>query len=368
MEVRRYDGLEALPESYEALFLTAEKESFFNSALWYRVLLATTGSPGEEQRFYGLEESGSGRPLALLPAIGMPRRRGPYGSRLLSGCHNVYTLRFSPLIGEHVPDRRKIVHELVGALLLDRPRWDAVSLRMLDHDSDVFEYLLEAFDSYELVTEPYFQFGNWYEDVAGRSFDGYIADRGKSVKKTLAWKTRRFARRPDASCEIYKGGEGAERAITAFKTVYEASWKEPELHPDFIDRLMRSCVERGCLRLGNLFLGGAPVASWLIIVSNATAIGFKTAYDPMAPSNLSVGGVLTYNVMQYLIDEEKVSRIDFGIGDEAYKTQWLTTRRELWGIMAYNRQTPRGAMLAAMMRGRRWARRARAALRPSAAR
>ena len=367
MEVRRYDSLEALPESYEALFRTAEKESFFNSALWYRVLLATTASPGQEQRFYGLEESGSGRPQALLPAIGMPRQRGLYGSRLLSGCHNVYTLRFSPLIAEYVPDRRKVVHELVGALLRDRPRWDAVSLRMLDRDSEVFGYLLEAFDSCGLVTEPYFQFGNWYEDIAGRCFDDYIADRGKRVKKTLAWKTRRFARRADTSCEIYNGGEGVERAITAFKTVYEASWKEPELHPDFSDRLMRSCAEHGCLRLGNLFLGGAPVASWLFIVSNATAIGYKTAYDPKAPSNLSVGAVVTYNLMQYLIDEEKVSRIDFGIGDEAYKTQWLTTRRELWGIMAYNRHTPRGAMLGAMMRGRTWARRARALLRNSAA-
>ncbi len=36
MEVRRYTSLEELPDGYWALFREAEKESFFNSALWYR--------------------------------------------------------------------------------------------------------------------------------------------------------------------------------------------------------------------------------------------------------------------------------------------------------------------------------------------
>jgi hypothetical protein len=357
MKVRRYENLEVLPEGYGALFQDAERESFFNSAPWYHTLLSTAWETGNQLHLYGLEESGSGRPLALLPAISSQQRRSPFGARVLSGWHNVYTLRFSPLFGAHTENRKQVVFELIGALAAERPNWDVISLCMLDRDSDIFGYLLEAFADFGMVTEPYFQFGNWYEQIGGRSFDTYLADRGKSVKKTVAWKARRFARRADAGYEVFSGGNNLERAMAAFKQVYATSWKEPERYPTFIDRLMRICADRGTLRLGNLYLNDAPVATWLIIVSNGIAVGFKTAYDPSAPSSLSVGGVLTYNVMQHLIDEEKVSTIDFGIGDEAYKTDWLTKRRERWGILAYNRRTPKGLWLGSLAQGRALTRR-----------
>jgi Acetyltransferase (GNAT) domain len=356
MEVRRYAGLEALPRHYDALFQESERESFFNGALWYQALLAAASEPDDELRLYGLEENGSSHPLALLLTSSSPRVRGPCGARLLRGCQNVYTLQFSPLLSAECSDHKRAIYELIGAVAEERPRWDAISFAMMDRDSQVFEYLLAALHDSGMVTEPYFQFGNWYEDIDGRSFDAYLAARGKSAKKTLAWKARRFARRPDSSFEIYTGGEGLERAMAAFKKVYATSWKESERYPGFIDRLMRDCSDRGLLRLGNLYLEDEPVATWFVIVSHGTAIGFKTAYDPKIPSKLSVGGVLTYEVMKYLIDEEKVSRVDFGAGDEAYKVDWMSLRRERWGIMAYNRRTPRGALLAAMMRGRAWAR------------
>ncbi len=357
MEVRRYAGLEALPHEYSALFQESEKESFFNGALWYQALVAAASDPDDELRLYGVEEEGSAHPLALLLASSSPRVRGLCGARLLRGCQNVYTLQFSPLVSADCSDRKRAIYELIGALAEERPRWDAISFAMIDRDSQIFEYLLAALDEFGMATEPYFQFGNWYEDIGGRSFDAYLAARGKSAKKTLAWKARRFARRPDSSFEIHTGGGDLDRAMAAFKKVYATSWKEPERYPGFIDRLMQDCSDRGMLRLGNLYLEGEPVATWFIIVSHGTAIGFKTAYDPKVPSNLSVGGVLTYEVMKYLIDEEKVSRVDFGIGDEAYKTQWLSSRRERWGILAYNRHTPRGALLGLLAQGRAFGRR-----------
>ena len=352
MEIVRYHSLEALPPDYGSLFENAAKESFFSSPLWYRAILAAAREPGEELCLYGLQEKSGGRPLALLLASSSLKKRGPYGARLLTGCQNVYTLQFSPLLAPDGAERRQAVFELVGALAADRPRWDVISFSMMNRDSDIFDHLLAAFDHFGMRTEPYFQFGNWYEDIGGRSFDTYLAERGKNVKKTLAWKDRRFSKRPDAGFEICTGDEGLERAMAAFKKVYETSWKEPEQFPGFIERLIQDCASHGMLRMGNLYLEDEPVATWFIIVSHGTAIGFKTAYDPKTPSNLSVGGVLTYKVMKYLIDEEKVSRIDFGIGDEAYKTQWLTKRRERWGILAYNRRTPKGALLGSLAQGR----------------
>src|SRR3546814_3377425 len=82
----------------------------------------------------------------------------------------------------------------------------------------------------------------------------------------------------------------------------------------------------------------------------------KTAYVGVVPANLSVGGVLTFKVIQHLIDVDGAEIIDFGIGDEEYKSKWMSRRRERWGIMAYNRRTAKGALLDAVMQRRTWAR------------
>ena len=356
MEVRRYAGLEALPDAYQALLQVAEAESFLNGALWYRALLATTTAPGDEQRFYGLGDTATGRALALLPTVSGPQTRGPLGARLLSGCHSVYSMAFSPVLSPDLPDRGVAIEALVGAIAADRPRWDVVSLRLLDRNSDVFARLLAAFERNGLTPEPYFQFGNWYEEIASRSFAQYLADRGKSIRKTVARAVRHFDDKSDGRCAICSGEDGLEEAIADFKTVYGASWKSDEQHPAFIERLMRDCAARGILRLANLYLDGQPAATWFVIVAHGTAVLMKTAYDDKVPASLSVGGVLSFKVMQHLIDVDGVKVIDFGVGDEEYKSKWMSSRRERWGIMAYNRQTAKGAVLGAVAQGRTWVR------------
>jgi len=355
MEVRRYGGLEALPESYRALFEAAEQASFFNGFLWYRALLAGAGRAQDEPCFYGVEDA-AGAALALLPAVCSPQARAPLGGRLLSGCHSVYSTAFAPLLSPALSDRRAALDALVGALAAERPRWDAVSLRLLDKGSDVFDLLLEAFERHGMSHEPYFQFGNWYEEVDGRSFDEYLASRGKSIRKTVARAVRNFDDRSDGRYEMFAGEGDLEGAVSAFKEVYGASWKSEESDPAFVERLIQDCAEAGVLRLANLYLGDRPVATWLVISAQGTATLLKTAYDAELPSSLSVGGVLTFKVMRHLIDVDRVRCVDFGIGDEEYKSKWMSARRERWGIMAYNRRSAKGALLAAMKQGRSWAR------------
>jgi CelD/BcsL family acetyltransferase involved in cellulose biosynthesis len=41
---------------------------------------------------------------------------------------------------------------------------------------------------------------------------------------------------------------------------------------------------------------------------------------------------------------DNVGEIDFGIGDESYKSKWVTCRRELWSITAYNPDTVYGRL------------------------
>jgi len=82
----------------------------------------------------------------------------------------------------------------------------------------------------------------------------------------------------------------------------------------------------------------------------------KTAYDESVPASVSAGGVLTFKLIEHLIDADGVKVIDYGVGDEEYKSKWMSSRRERWGVMAYNRHTAKGAVLAAMAQGKTWVR------------
>ena len=59
-----------------------------------------------------------------------------------------------------------------------------------------------------------------------------------------------------------------------------------------------------------------------------------------------------------MIEVDGVREVDFLIGDEPYKQDWMSHRRERWGIVAYNPGTLRGWIGAANERSRRTAKKA----------
>jgi len=53
-----------------------------------------------------------------------------------------------------------------------------------------------------------------------------------------------------------------------------------------------------------------------------------------------------------------VHEIDYLTGDDTYKKDWMSHRRERWGIIAFNPRTPRGLLGAGWHFGARAAKRA----------
>jgi CelD/BcsL family acetyltransferase involved in cellulose biosynthesis len=49
--------------------------------------------------------------------------------------------------------------------------------------------------------------------------------------------------------------------------------------------------------------------------------------------------------MEYVLECDNVKEVDYLIGDDQYKQQWMNRRRERWGIVAYNPKTLFGAAL-----------------------
>ena len=58
--------------------------------------------------------------------------------------------------------------------------------------------------------------------------------------------------------------------------------------------------------------------------------------------NLSMGAIMILRLLKHLIEVDKVEEFDFGVGDEDFKSDWCTQRRELWGMMALNPRSPAG--------------------------
>jgi CelD/BcsL family acetyltransferase involved in cellulose biosynthesis len=137
--------------------------------------------------------------------------------------------------------------------------------------------------------------------------------------------------------------EGLERGIAAYNQIYAASWKVLEPYAEFIPGLIRTCAEQGTLRLGLAYVDGEPAAAQIWIVHAGIASIYKMAYDQKF-RDLSVGTYLTTRLMEFAIDVDKVTEIDYLTGDDRYKKDWMSHRRERWGILALNPRTPRGIL------------------------
>jgi hypothetical protein len=341
LRFRTFASFEELPDSYRPLFEDCASHSFYYSLPWFRNLVRAGIDADERVRIFGLESSqGGGVPVAVLPARHKPGSEDWLQGRVLHGLSNHYSSLFGPLLGS-AASPKDALPELVRGVCSDTPRWDVVSLNYLDRDSPVFAVLVDCFQSAEMVTQTYFSFGNWYLPVNGRSFREYCESLPSVVQNTIKRKTKKLERDAQARIEIVTGGSGLDAAIQAYEAVYLKSWKVPEPYPNFMPGLIRTCAEQGWLRLGIIYIGEQPAAAQLWIVQGGTASIYKLAYDERF-SQYSAGTVLTARLMEHALDVDKVLEIDYLTGDDGYKKDWMSHRRERWGILAMNPKTASG--------------------------
>lgn len=195
----------------------------------------------------------------------------------------------------------------------------------------------------------FFCFGNWIHETDGADYATYLASRPSKLRSTVRRKTKKFLAQ-DAGClELITDSSELEDAIAQYTTVYNNSWKNEEPYRDFVPQLLRMAARRGWLRLGIASYENRPVASQIWLVHSGTAYIFKLAYHEDY-KQLSPGTVLTAYMMQRVIEEDHIDRIDYLSGDDVYKADWMTERRERHGIAAYN---PRSLTGVTMLTGHR---------------
>lgn len=251
-----------------------------------------------------------------------------------------YSTSYSPIVASPEP----------GALFVAlfeywarNERFATLTLTPMASNSPVFGLVRNALtEAGWLGVHEFFCFGNWIHELKQASYEAYLAERPSRLKNTITRRTRQFLDANRGRVELVTGGEILEDAIARFVAIYNSSWKRSEPYPDFIPQLLRISARRGWLRLGIATYDNSPVAGQIWLVWAGTAYIFKLAYH-QDYGQLSPGTVLTAYLMEHVIDKDCVCKIDYLSGDDDYKKDWMSERRERRGIAAYNLRTMRGA-------------------------
>ncbi|SLN69154.1 GNAT family N-acetyltransferase [Oceanibacterium hippocampi] len=358
MIFRAFEGADGLPPEFGALMAADDAGGVYSSLPWYRNFVATCLDAGDRPLFATVARS-DGTPLALLAVRLVDGTGDETGWRRrvqrAEGMSNFYSCAFAPVLAD-TDDRAAALGTLVQGLAETLSDRDLLTLRAMPVEAPVFAELEQALRQAGFVTERFFHFGNWYESVGDTDFEGYMARRPSRLRNTLKRKSRRFAAHDGAALRIEDGSGDLEAAIAGYEAVYRQSWKDPEPYPDFTAGLIRKAAAAGALRLGTAWVGETPAAVQLWLVWSGRATIFKLAYDETFRDH-SLGTVLTAHMARHAIEVDRVSEIDFGCGDDSYKSDWLGQRRERWGIAACNRHRPAGLALALRARAKALVRR-----------
>ncbi|WP_454883632.1 GNAT family N-acetyltransferase [Sphingomonas oryzagri] len=177
---------------------------------------------------------------------------------------------------------------------------------------------------------------NWTVDVTAKSFADYWRERPGQLRNTAA---RRMKRYP-LEVAIHRHFDAS--VWTDYEAIYADSWKPTEGSMSFLRGLAEQEGAAGTLRLGIAKDGhGRAIAAQLWLVENGIATIHKLAHRESV-KDISPGTILSHAMFRAAIDEDRVARIDFGLGDEPYKADWMDTSNPIYRIDAYRPDSLRG--------------------------
>ena len=333
-----YTDWDQLPGSANALFAQAEKESFFFSRPWFESLSAMA-LDNDQSLLLACVLDGN-RVMALLPLVQCP------GKTWFALKHR-YTSLYSLLLADLHLNQHQHQEQVLDCLAqgLNELPVSAFLFEPVAEDDRKLSGLQRAMEVVGFSCEHIFRFYNWIYHVRGQSFAEYMATRPARLRNTIARKARKLEREHGYEIRLFIGDE-VPRAMSDYYAVYTASWKANEQYQGFVDdmvaRFSRAGVSGpGWTRLAVLYIKGKPAAAQLWFVLHGKASIFRLSYDKVWKS-YSPGSILTRFLMEYVIDTDKVTEIDFLTGNDAYKQDWMSERRERFALSCVKNVKPAG--------------------------
>lgn len=346
---------EALGQGTERLHPQTDAEVFCTQA-WFENLARN-----------GLTPTQGGQCLFLLgrdPQSGhaacLPLRQG----RHLEALANYYSSLYGPIAwsagAESRPGETRQFADWLSMcrhLRTHPARWPVIRLDPLDTETPFYKGIMAALRSTGYWVDSFFCFGNWYLTVDQRPFDTYFQSLPSPLRNNIRRGQSRLTRAGSWNITIHQHqGADLDMAVAAFIQIYNQSWKGPEPNASFIPGLARMAAQNGWLRLGVLSLDSKPIAAQIWLVKSGKAAIFKLAYVS-GYERFSAGTILTAALMRHVIDRDLVREVDYLTGDDAYKRDWMSHRRERRGLVAFDPATIAGLWAAARHFVGKWAKR-----------
>ncbi len=305
----------------------AGEEAGFHRRAWFDMLARHCFSG---QRVM-IPEARIGSASAFLPLVEEKGR--------LSSLSNYYSFSYAPIFEgvEKPEEREKLITQIAADLRQSQGRISLYPL--IDDDDGLPDMLRQAFTKAGWIAILSLAGSNHIIDVNGRKFAAYWKGRPGALRSSV----RRKGKSARYRYEIH------ERMDTAlwgeYFAIYAASWKEAEPYPDIVRAIAEEAGERGALRLGILRDGDRAVAAQLWTIEGDTACIHKIAHDTSEDAR-SPGTLLSHHMFAHMIDIEKVFRIDYGTGNNAYKRDWMEHARPMMRLDCFNPSHPRQWLLA----------------------
>jgi len=310
-----FKNWDELPESANALLGQAASRSVFLSRPWFECLAGATLKDAETLLLACVLVKDEVK--AVLPLV-----ESAGGNTLYSLKHG-YTPLYRLLLADDGPEQ---VLSCLAQGLSQLPI-KGLLLEPVAADDIRFGSLQDALETAGFTCERSFRQYNWVHRLQGQSYKEYMAERPARLRNTIARKRRKLERERGCEMRLFIG-EDVPRAMSDYNLVYSASWKQSEVgNADFLNCFMAAFSQAGWTRLGILYVKGQPVAAQIWFVRHGKASIFRLVYD-QAWSQYSPGSILTAFMMEQVIDTDRVEEIDFLVGNDAYKQDWMSERRE----------------------------------------
>jgi len=308
-----YFDWDQLPDSATALFEQAEKDSIFLSRSWF-ACVSTATLKHDQTMVLACVVAGK-KMMAILPL------KKSMGKTWYSIKHP-YTSLYSLLLADE--NQQQVLACLAQGL--NQLPFSGLLLEPVDDKDSKLIGLQDAMEMAGFSCSHAFRHYNWIYRVQGQSYEDYMAARPARLRNTISRKVRKLEREHGYEIRLFTGDE-APQAMSDYYATYSASWKTNEQNVSFMDNIVECFSKAGWTRLAILYIKGQPAASQLWFVHHNKANIFRLSYDERW-KQYSPGSVLTRFLMEHVIDIDNVEEIDFLTGNEAYKQDWMSDRRE----------------------------------------
>jgi hypothetical protein len=253
----------------------------------------------------------------------------------LKSLTNFYTPEFLPDLFSEADDFN---YPKFYSKVFKEYNFDIIELNPLSNENA--DILVKTLEINNFHCEKYYLTTNWtHSDI--KSAESYWELRPSQLKNTIRRKKSKLSNFHQYRITISNSDTDIDKLLTDYHKVYKNSWKIDEPYPNFINDICIHEHLNGNLRLGVLYLNDQPVASQIWFTHSKTAYIFKLSYDEKYQS-FGVGSILMESMFNHVITEDMIEKVDFLSGDDAYKRDWMSQSRLLYGIRAFNKKTFKG--------------------------